>query len=56
MNNQVIVPIAVIILLAIIFEISFLNKKDRKDLEDQLKRDISKKRLSDVDEGEKQSV
>lgn len=36
--------------------IAFLNKRDGKEMEEQLKRDVTAKKLSDVDEGEKQTV
>lgn len=51
MNNQVIVPVAVIILIAIIIAIAFFNRRDKKEMEDQLKSDLPHKRLSDTDEG-----
>ena len=56
MNNQVIVPIAVIILIAVILAIAFLNRRDKKELEEKLNQDFPKKRLSDTDEGENQKV
>ena len=34
MNNQVIVPIAVIVLIGIIIAIIFLNRKEDKELDD----------------------
>jgi predicted PurR-regulated permease PerM len=53
MNNQVIVPVAVIILIAIIMAIAFFNWRDKKELEEQLKRNFPKKKISDTNEGEK---
>ena len=56
MNNQVIVPLTVIILIAIILAIAFFNRRDKEQLEDQLKKDLPRKRLSDTDEGENQTI
>lgn len=56
MNSQIIVPITIIVLIAIVMAIAFLNKRDGKEMEEQLKRDVTAKKLSDVDEGEKQTV
>ena len=56
MNNQVIVPLTVIILIAIILAIAFFNRRDKKELEDQLKSDLPPKRLSDTDEREDQTI
>lgn len=56
MNNQVIVPIAILILIAIIIAIAFFNRRDKKEFEEELKNDFSKKRKSDTDEGEKQTI
>lgn len=56
MNNQLIVPVAVIILIAIIIAIAFFNRRDKKELEEQLNKDYPNKRLADTDEGEKQTI
>lgn len=55
MNNQVIVPIAVIVLIGLVILIIFLDRKDKKELEKQLSEDYSRKRLQDTDEGETQT-
>jgi hypothetical protein len=56
MNNQIIVPIAIIVLIGIIIALIFLNRKDEEEFEEQLKQDLPKKRISDTDEGEKQTI
>lgn len=56
MNNQIIVPVTVIIVIIIVLMIIFLtrNKKDEKELEEQLNRDFPKKAPGDTDEGKGQ--
>ena len=56
MNSQIIVPITIIFLIAIVMAIAFLNKRERKEMKEQLKRNVPAKKLSSVDEGEKQTV
>jgi hypothetical protein len=51
MNNQVIVPIAVIVLIGIVIAIIFLDGKDKMELEKQLNQHDPKKGLPDTDEG-----
>ena len=55
MNNLLLITVAVI-LIVVVIAIVVQNRKDEKEFEDQLKQDFPKKRTSDTDEGEKQSV
>jgi hypothetical protein len=56
MDNGIIVAIAVIVFTGIIIAIILVNRKDKKELEEQLNQEFPKKRISDTDEGEKETI